>query len=276
VSVDSPDTPAGAARNHVKDKLNTGATVFGTWITAVRTPSITRMVAAARFDFAFIDAQHSSFSWETIGDMCEMARASDLVPIVRPFEATAGMTNRLQDLGAMGVMFPDVSTPEEVVRINQWMRYPPQGTRGHTSLGPATDHRVGSGAEMQGVINAQVLVVIQIESREGVAAVDSILGAGPVDIVEIGCGDLSVSLGVPFETRHPDVLASIDRVVAACDRLGVAAGVNCPSVDDAKAMMSRGIRCISYSTDRRILATAYESVVRELRSAVTDVSTNQT
>jgi 2-keto-3-deoxy-L-rhamnonate aldolase RhmA len=264
------------ARNHVKEKLAAGGVVFGTWITAVRMPSITRMIAAAGFDFAFIDAQHSSFSWETIGDMCEMARASEVVPIVRPFEATAGMTNRLQDLGAMGLMFPDVTTPEEVVRINQWMRYPPQGTRGHTSLGPATDHRVGSGAELQGVINAQVLVVIQIESREGVASVDAILGAGPVDIVEIGTGDLSVSLGVPFETRHPDVLASIARVVAACDRHEVAAGVNCPSVDDAKAMMARGIRCISYSTDRRILATAYERAVRELRSAVTDVSTNQT
>jgi 2-keto-3-deoxy-L-rhamnonate aldolase RhmA len=264
------------ARNHVKDTLAAGGSVFGTWIMAVRTPSVMRMVAAAGFDFAFIDAQHSSFSWETIGDMCEMARASHLVPIVRPSEATAGMTNRLQDLGAMGVMFPDVATPEEVVRINQWMRYPPQGTRGHTSLGPSTDHRVGSGAETQRAINAQVLVVVQIESREGVAAVDAILEAGPVDIVEIGCGDLSVSLGVPFETRHPDVLASVDRVVAACTRHGVAAGVNSPSVEDARAMMSRGLRCISYSTDRRILATAYEKAARELRSAVTDASTNRT
>jgi 2-keto-3-deoxy-L-rhamnonate aldolase RhmA len=276
MSRDSSANRAAVAGNHVKDTLAAGGTVFGTWIMAVRMPSVMRMIAAAGFDFAFIDAQHSSFSWETIGDMCEMARASHLVPIVRPSEATAGMTNRLQDLGAMGVMFPDVATPEEVARINQWMRYPPQGTRGHTSLGPSTDHRVGSGAETQRAIDSQVLVVIQIESREGVAAVDSILGAGPVDIVEIGCGDLSVSLGVPFETRHPDVLASIDRVVAACDRFGVAAGVNCPSLDDAKAMMSRGIRCISYSTDRRILATAYERAARELRSAATDFSTSQT
>jgi 2-keto-3-deoxy-L-rhamnonate aldolase RhmA len=172
-------------------------------------------------------------------------------------------------------MFPDVTTPEEVVRINRWMRYPPQGSRGHTSLGPATDHRAGSGAALQAAIDAQAMVVIQIESREGVAAVDAILGAGPVDIVEIGCGDLSVSLGVPFETRHPDVLASVDRVVAACNRHGVATGVNCPSVDDAKAMMARGIRCISYSTDRRILATAYEGAMRELRSVATDGSSDQ-
>ena len=265
----SNDSLAAAPRNRVKQTLASGGTVLGTWVIGVRTPSITRMIAAAGFDFVFIDAQHSSFSWETIGDMCEMARASSLVPIVRPFEATAGMTNRLQDLGAMGVMFPDVTTPAEVVRINQWMRYPPMGTRGHISLGPPTDHKIGSGAEMQDAIDAQVLVIIQIESSVGVSAVDSILEAGHVDVVEIGCGDLSVSLGVPFETRHPDVLMSIDRIVSACDRHGVAAGVNCPSVEDAKKMMSRGIRCISFSTDRRILAKAYESAVSELRPVAT-------
>jgi 4-hydroxy-2-oxoheptanedioate aldolase len=172
----------------------------------------------------------------------------------------------MQDLGAMGIMFPDISTAAEVERLHGWMLYPPHGSRGHTSGGPAMDHRSGSGAQMRQSVDDQMLTVIQIESRDGVDSVDAILDAGGVDIVEIGRGDLSVSLGVPFETRHPQVLDALDKVVASCGRHNVAAGTNCASIEDAQDMMARGIRCVSYSTDRRILANAYDTAARELRA----------
>lgn len=251
--------------NHVKARLVGGGHAFGTWVAAVRSPSVARMIAAAGFDFAFVDTEHSEFSWETVATLCDMARANDIVPIVRPYEQSGPLVNRIQDLGAMGLMFHDVTSRREVDDLLGWMRYPPLGNRGASSHGAAMDYVLGAGSDLKRHINESTMLLIQIESVSGVERIDEILAPGGVDVVEIGRGDLSTSLGVPHEVRHPLVLETVDRIVAACEEHGVAAGVNCVSIEDAEDMLHRGVRCISYSSDRRILVETYHSVMSELR-----------
>ena len=43
-------------------------------------------------------------------------------------------------------------------------------------------------------VGLSIVPIIQVESRQGVENIDAILGAGPVDVVEIGVGNLSTSL----------------------------------------------------------------------------------
>lgn len=261
-------TTSGMRTNRVKARLRDGDHAFGTWVAAVRSPAVARMIAAAGFDFAFIDTEHSDFSWETVATLCDMARASDIVPIVRPHEQSGPLANRIQDLGAMGLMFHDVTSRQEVDDLLGWMRYPPLGSRGASSHGAAMDYVLAPGSDLKAHINDTTMLVIQIESVSGVERIAEILAPGGVDVVEIGRGDLSTSLGAPHEIRHPRVLETVDRIVAACDRHGVAAGVNCVSLEDAEDMLGRGVRCISYSSDRRILVETYHSVMSELRRLV--------
>lgn len=252
------DMHSGLRRNAVKELLKQGGTAFGTWVSMVRSPGIIRMIAGAGFDFVFIDAEHSDFSFETLALMCELARTSGLVPIVRPYGTDGPLANRIQDLGAMGLMFHDVTNRPDVERLISWTHYPPEGVRGATSLIGATDYVTGiPGAELQEAINNDMLFIAQVESIRGVENVHDMLAGGGVDVVEIGRGDLSTSLGVPYEIRHPAVLEALDEVVAACNVHGVAVGVNCVSEEDARDMAERGVRCLTYASDRRILSSAY-------------------
>lgn len=255
----------GILPNSALQKLRGGGFAFGTWVLQVRTPAIMRWIAASGFDFVFIDAEHSDFSWETIGTMCELARASGLVPIVRPHILDGPLSNRIQDLGAMGLMYHDVTSRDEVEEILSWTRYPPHGRRGSSSHGPAMDYVVGPGAEIKAFLDENTILLIQVESATGIENLESTLAGGGVDVVEVGRGDLSTSLGVPLEARHPRILQSIDRIVETCRRFDVAVGVNCSSEEDAADMIRRGVRCVSFSNERRILLEAYRDASQRLR-----------
>jgi 2-keto-3-deoxy-L-rhamnonate aldolase RhmA len=261
-----PSRGAGFRSNRLKELLDAGKHAVGTWILTVRTPAIVRMIAAADLDFVFIDMQHSSFSWETVGDMCEMARSCGLAPIVRPHQHAQGVVNRIQDIGAMGVMYPDVRERTEVEAFVRTMSYPPSGSRGSTSLAAPTDYLGGDGAELRRLVDANTLLAIQIESRDGVEHLDDILRGGGVDLVEVGRGDLSAELGVPQETRHPAVLAALDEVIATSTRHKVAVGANCHTIEDAAELISRGVRCISYASDRHLLIRSYHDAAESLRA----------
>jgi 2-keto-3-deoxy-L-rhamnonate aldolase RhmA len=217
------------------------------------------MVAAAGYDFVFIDAEHSSLTWEVVGDMCEMARAAGLAPIVRPYGNDGSVASRFLDIGALGLMFHDVVRRSEIEALRDAVLYAPEGHRGVTTRSSPTDYRDGNGRALQKFVNDQTMLVIQVESRLGINNIDEMLAGGGVDVVEIGRQDLSTDLGVPQEVRHPIVLEAVDEVVAACKRYGVAPGMNTSSREDIQDLIGRGIRCFSYGVDKNWLTGAYRS-----------------
>jgi 2-keto-3-deoxy-L-rhamnonate aldolase RhmA len=248
--------------NRTKERLAAGGLAAGSWIQLVRSPALLRVMAAAGLDFAFIDTEHSSLDWETTGDLCEMARASGVTPIVRPYTLDPRVANRLLDIGAMGLMFHDVTERAQVELVLDVIRHPPRGHRGVTAGAAPTDYLTGDAAILHRAVEDATLLVIQIESREGAERLDEILTGGGVDVVEVGRNDLSASLGVPGGVRSEAVLETLDGIVAMCDRHAVAVGVNAVSREDAEDLLARGIRCLSMGSDRSLLSAAYRSTAQ--------------
>jgi 4-hydroxy-2-oxoheptanedioate aldolase len=255
----------GVAVNTVKRNLASSGYAFGTWVLSVRSPAIVAMAAAAGFDFVVIDLQHSDFSIETVADMCGIARASGLVPIVRMPDGHAAHGNRLQDVGAMGLMFPEITTRAEVDHVRSWMLYPPDGHRGHTSLSAPFDYAEGDADELKRAVNGEMLVVVQVENRQGAEQIESIVGAGGVDVVEVGAGDLATDLGVSGRVRDPLVIDIVDHIIDVCGRYGTTVGMTCSSEQDAADLVRRGVRFLAYSNDRHILVRSYRDGAAMLR-----------
>lgn len=259
------------------DRFRTpGGLLLGTMVMYVRAPGIIRMISQTGFDYVFVDMQHSSLGWETIADMCEVGRACGLAVIVRPSTVSQAQVNRIQDLGAHGIMFPDVRSREEIDRFLHWMHYPPSGERGVTVGGPSSDYRVDRGPEALERLNRANIVVVQAECMEAVDALPSMLSGGGIDLVEVGRQDLSASLGVPGETSHPKVLDALRRVVADCDAHGVRVGAQAANNDDAQRLLDLGLRCISHIPDRRILLLNFEGAIRDLRGLERSVGVERT
>lgn len=231
----SMNTSGSRAKASLK---NTGF-ALGTMISAVWNPLIVKMVAEAGYDFVYIDMEHSAVSWEVVATDCQMAAAYGVTPIVRLDHWHRDSVGKALDLGAQGVLFHDVETVAQAEEIISYT---------------ARSKAAGRTGDADGA-RQSLIIVVQIESAAGVEAVDSILRTGVADVVEIGRGDLSMSLGHPLERDHPSVLAAIDTVVAACKKHGVAPGMASTKLDEAELSdnIDRGIRWIMFGTDRHIL-----------------------
>lgn len=258
--------PTGMVENRVKMKLAAGGYVFGTGTSLVRTPAIMRIIAGAGYDFVFIDMEHSSFSFETVHDMCDMARGVGLVPIVRPYSHDPTLGNRILDVGAMGLMYFDVERREQVDAFVQSMHFPPAGTR-QNSRGASFDYQPIRGPESYRFVDENTMLVIQLETREAIDHIDEILAGGGVDVVEIGRSDLANTLGVPGQRQHPAVLEVVDKAIDACRRHHVVPGCGADTADDAQDMIRRGMRYIFYpTTDMNFLIRGYRQAHEALMS----------
>jgi 2-dehydro-3-deoxyglucarate aldolase/4-hydroxy-2-oxoheptanedioate aldolase len=70
-------------RNTVKQALKEGRLQLGTAFQQLRSQDAIRVLAAAGFDWAFLDAEHGGFDLETLQDLCRIAVKAGLAPIVR-------------------------------------------------------------------------------------------------------------------------------------------------------------------------------------------------
>ena len=121
--------------NHTQSRLRDGHAVFGCIFQQFRSAEIPRLLAAAGFDFVFIDCEHGGFDLETIQDVVRVSRLAGITPLVRVGELSYSLAARALDVGAQGIILPRVEEPELLREALSWMKFPPMGKRGF-GLGP--------------------------------------------------------------------------------------------------------------------------------------------
>ena len=254
--------------NKVKLAIKRGETVFGTMVQEVRSPGIAQILAAAGFDFFFIDMEHGPYDLQTVADMVRVGRLAGIAPFIRVPDLVYFLMSRPLDAGAQGLMVPRVDTPDQVRKVVSYMKYPPVGERGCAVQRGHSDYLSVPTKEFMEWANEHTLVIIQIESKEAVENIDEMVSIPGVDVALIGPNDLSVSLGIPGEQTHPMEVEAIEKVIAACKKHGVAPGIHTGNVDQLKGWMEKGMRFITWSGDIPMLMNASQTALKALRAAV--------
>ena len=215
--------------NKSKAKLEAGKVVFGSEI-MFPSADVVEILAYSGLDFVYMDMEHSATTHESLVHMIRACEIGGATPLVRIPESVPGeypgVILRILDLGAMGVIVPHVDTREEARAVVEAVKYAPAGRRGMFDVGRQTGY--GTRMDVQEYVqraNEETLVVVMIESMQGLANVDDILSVEGVDVVQIGSSDLSASMGFRGDLTAPEVVAAIDRIVAAARNHGVAPGV---------------------------------------------------
>lgn len=259
--------PAAPRENAVKRRLARGELMLGTFVMEFASPGLAQIVAAAGADFVMLDMEHSGWSFETVKQQIAHARGAGLVPIVNPRGGHRFAEHELLlDLGAQGLMVPQVETGAEAAAIVRGTRYPPDGTRG-AAFGVAHDgYRTDDVAATMRSANAESLIVVKIETAQGVANVEEIVSVPGIDVALIGHTDLSLSLGHPLQLDHPDFTGALDTVLAACRGHGKAAGCVVGDVATGRARIAQGFRLVAYSGDIWLLAGALQAGLAQLRA----------
>lgn len=251
--------------NTVKRSLAEGGMSLGTMVFEFCTPGIGRIAANAGAEFVIFDQEHTGWSVDTIRALIASTRAADTVPLVRVPATGYHLIARPLDAGAMGIMVPMVETEDQAYRIVQSAKYPPHGRRGAAFGIAHDDFASGDIVATMSSANNEVLLIAQIETEAGVESADAIASMPGIDVLWIGHFDLTNSLGIPGQFDHPDYLAAVEVVLAACARHGKAPGIMAADPATARAAIARGFRAVAYGGDLWIYGNALRDGLADVR-----------
>ncbi len=157
------------------------------------------------------------------------------------------------DCGAGGIIFPRTEDPKLLEKALSWTVYPPAGIRGYGLAPNNVDYEARTFTEMMDHYNENLMRVVQIESVRAVDALDEILSVPGFDTVMVGPADLSISLGVPGNSDHPKMIATIEKIRDACLQHGIVPGIHTKSTAMARFWKERGMLFIGCSSDLGML-----------------------
>ena len=248
--------------NALKTKLQSGAATIGTWH-MIGHPAISEILAQAGFDWVAVDIEHGAFPWPQALGAIQAIQGRGCAALVRlPVSAPEHFKWAL-DTGAEGVIVPMIRSADDARQAVAYAKYPPVGERG---IGISRAHGYGATfGEYVATANDETLVIIQIEHIDAVNDIEAICAVPGVDAVFIGPYDLSGTMGLMGQVRHPDVEAAVDRVLRAAQEANVVAGllIGDPQPGEVAQRVAEGFRLISVGVDSVMLVAAARTIIAD-------------
>ena len=244
-----------------RSRLLRGDTLIGTMVT-LPTAATAEILADTGFDWLFIDGEHGPLEFSDILSILQ-AVGHKIPCIVRVPAGDEVPIKKVLDLGADGIIAPQVNTAQQAADVVRFARYAPQGGRG---VGLARAQ--GYGARFQEYLdsaNDNVAVIVQAEHADAVKNIDAIINVPGVDAIQLGPYDLSASLGKMGMIDDPVVTAAIDRITDACQSAGMRLGQFGVTVGAVRPYIKKGYSLITAGVDTLFLGSAAKRMLTELR-----------
>jgi 4-hydroxy-2-oxoheptanedioate aldolase len=252
----------GVDRTDLKARLRRGEATFGTFLGAASAVTA-EVCAGAGADWVLLDLEHGSGGEEQAREVVPAAASYGVGTVVRAESTERVRAGRLLDLGAVGVMFPRIDTPQDAAEALRHLHYPPDGDRGVATYNRMC--RFGLDREALTRANGEIVGIVQVETRDALDTVEEIAALGGVDVLFVGPLDLSYALGVPGDLTAPVFVAALDRVLGAARAAGKAAGYLVPNGTVAARMAGDGWQFLAIGSDTTLLATTVADHMRTAR-----------
>jgi 4-hydroxy-2-oxoheptanedioate aldolase len=250
--------------NHVLNAWRENKQTIGGWLSIDSIHSAETM-AHIGFDWLCLDMQHGLLDFNDIKRILPAISTTSTLPFVRvpwnePYEIM-----KVLDAGAYGVIVPLVNNREEAERAVSACRYPPEGMR---SLGPIRAALYGGPGYIQEA-NEHMACIVMIETAEALENLDDILSTPGVNAAYIGPSDLAYALNMAptGDNSHPEHLVAVKKILAACQKNGVAAGIHTLSLEYSLRYLDLGFNFVSLGADIAFLSRLARKELKEARTA---------
>lgn len=186
----------------------------------LRGPDAALIAQSCGFSAIVVDCEHATFSRSETSAICLAARLLGMAALVRLPNHLPSEIGGALDGGASGVIVPHVENAVEAAAVARAAHYPPRGNRSMAVFGPANGYRNQTAADAIQAHNQAVVVVAMLESRQAVAAADSIAEVDGITSLVVGASDLAADLGIAGRGDHHDIIAANAAAAEACRRHG--------------------------------------------------------
>ncbi|HVE51537.1 MAG TPA: aldolase/citrate lyase family protein [Casimicrobiaceae bacterium] len=245
------------------DRIPVGHLIF-----EFATPGVGYLARNAGADYLILDLEHSGFTFETAKVVVLSARAAGLPLVLRVASHDAKELSRACDIGADGIMVPLVHTVDQARAIVAACKYAPEGARGVGQILMHDSYRAGPLVDKARAANEALVLILQIESREGAQVADAMAALDGVDCLWVGHFDLSCSLGSPGRFDTPEFEAAIDAVIAATRKHHIRAGRLAHNADEGAKLVASGFDCLAVATDTQLYQTALTQAIKAMRARI--------
>jgi 2-keto-3-deoxy-L-rhamnonate aldolase RhmA len=232
-------------------------------LVSVRSPEVAEALSLCGFDWLFVDLEHSMIDIAAAQGIVQ-AVGSKAFTVLRLPDNNPEHFKKALDTGCDGVIVPLINSADEARAAVLAAKYPPLGARS-VGIGRAHGYGYSFGSYVE-TANALVALILQIEHRLAVDAIEDILAVKGFDGIFIGPYDLSASMGLLGQVTHPDVVAAIEKVRQACRQAKVPFGIFCSSVSHAAAEIEQGATFVVCGTDLMLMTGSASANLRELRA----------
>lgn len=251
------------AENHFKRRLLAGDVQYGLWLGLSEIYSA-EICAGAGFDWLLIDAEHGPNDLRSIFAQLQAVAPYASQPVVRPPQGDHVLIKQLLETGVQTLLIPMVESAAQARHLVEAMRYPPQGIRGvGSSIARAS--RWGRIADYAQRANDAMCLLVQVETRAGIEALEEIMAVPGVDGVFFGAADLAASYGRLGESNHPEITALIEAGLRTVAAGGKAGGVLCGDRALNARYRAAGARFIAVGVDSMLLAAATSALCAEYK-----------
>lgn len=241
-----------APKNTFKEALRRHETQIGLWL-ALAYPYSAEICASAGFDWLLIDGEHAPNDLRSILGQLQALAAYPVHPVVRPPIGEVYLIKQLLDIGAQSLLIPLVETDEQARRLVAAVRYPPKGIRGVGSTLARASRWNGIPGYLQNP-EAEICLLLQLETIEGLRHLDAIAAVDGFDGVFIGPSDLAASMGYRGNPTHPQVQAAILSAIGRIRAAGKAAGVLATDENLVRQYREAGCSFVAVGADTTLLA----------------------
>lgn len=252
-----------APHNRFKAALLRRDLQIGCWL-ALANGYTAEAMAGAGFDWLVIDGEHAPNDLPRLLEQVQALKGGTADPVIRIPVGETWMIKQVLDIGCQSVLVPMVESGDQARELARAMRYPPHGIRG---VGSALARASGFGAVTDYLpsANDQVCLLVQVESRRGLEAIEDIAAVDGVDGIFIGPSDLAADMGHLGKPSHPEVKAAVEDAIARIVAAGKPAGVLSFDRTMLDTYIARGVSFAAVGADVTLLTQAARALAASFR-----------
>lgn len=255
-------------KNLLKEKLDNKEKTLGIFHELV-SPTAVECLKYGGMDYVIIDTEHGPGDVESTLSAIRAAKAKEFTPLVRVKDTSRTSILKMLDIGAMGIIVPDVKSLNHAKEIISYAKYFPLGNRGLAPTAGSAfwfeDYGKNGLENYFQICNKNQLLILQCETKTCLDEIEKISSLEGLDGIFVGTYDLSISLGKPGAFEDEEMKSSIHRILKSCKLNNKYSFIYAGDKNRANKYFEEGFDSVTFGMDAIVLTEAIKSLIGEIK-----------
>ena len=237
----------------LKERLNNGEKLLGCMVGLFDSPDMAVILKEAGYDYFFVDSEHGYIDHSKMSAMVTVAKSIGMPVIIRVPQPDREVILKYMEMGASGLLLPNTETVEQAKKLVEYSKYAPLGNRGVALLKAHASYRSVKAEDYMRSSNEETILLVQIESPEGVKNLDEILSVDGIDGAFVGPNDLSQSMGMMGQYDRKEFQDALEYIIETAKNHGKYSGIHMGNPTAVKNWADKGMSLNLCSSDVALL-----------------------